>query len=167
LTEALFAMDIDFKKIIDEATDNVENLLELDKANVNGYIKLMEDLVIVYQIDMANLANEIDRIESQYGSNTEQYCNQITIALAEYCKVILASIKDNHKIADLTYTTKEDCGWWGCDYYISPFIKFGDGTEVEAEAYFSDGFSKLESTWKDFVKAFDSSFQSIALNITD
>ena len=155
LTETLFAMDIDFKKIVNEATNGVENLLELDKANVNGYMKLMEDLVIIYQIDVANLANEIDRIESQYDSNTEQYCDQIAAALAKYSKVILASIEDNHKIADLTYKTKEDCDWWGCDYYISTYLKFGDGTEVEAEAYFSDGFSKLESTWKDFVKAFE------------
>ena len=194
LAEALFSMDIDFKKILDEVADDVENLLDLEKANANGYMKLMDDLVIIYQIDAANLAKEIDKIESEYDTNhldpyssnyytllgqrEKKYSDDMEKAVTKYMQVGLFSITENYKIADLILKSEKVDEYW--DYYRwndayeywewswsnpyvklydeyggVPYLKFKDNTLVEAEAYFSSGFGKLESTWTDFIEAFD------------
>ena len=194
LVETLFSMDIDFKKVLDEVADDVENLLDLDKANANGYMKLMDDLVIIYQIDAANMAREIDKIESEYDKNypnwsssnyytllgqlEKKYSDDMEKAVTKYMQVGLFSITENYKIADLilrsekvdeywdNYRWNDAYGYWEWSWsnpYVKlydeyggvPYLKFRDNTLVEAEAYFSSGFGKLESTWKDFIEAFD------------
>ena len=160
LIETLYAMDIDFKYVVDEASDDIDNIFDLSKANANGYMQLMEDIALIYQIDVAKLAKEMDKIESKYDDYyyygyPKAYYDEWENALKQYMKVVLVSTKDNCKIADVTYKAMEDCYWdWDCDYYISPFLKFGDGSEIDAEVYFSEGFGELEDTWEDFVDAF-------------
>jgi hypothetical protein len=40
-------------------------------------------------------------------------------------------------------------------YNPMPFLRFADGTEIEAEVYFSSGFGKFDSQWRDFIDSFD------------
>lgn len=82
-------------------------------------------------------------------------------------KLILVSKKDGTKIADLVQHSEKD----GSNTYPLPgdtnetfthqyytevtYLKFGDGTEVEMSAYFSEGFETLETKFEDFLKAFE------------
>ena len=152
LIEALYQMDIDIKSLIDDASEDVDNIFDLDSdVKANGYMKLMDNLMLVYAIDAANLAEEIDRIDSRYYSYTKQYNDEMEKALAQYMKVSLVSTKDGYKIADLIpKSERDDYG----DYFLNLYLRFNDNTLVEAEAYFSSGFGKLESKWEDFVDAF-------------
>ena len=156
LIESLFALDIDFKSLVNEASDDIENLLDLDKTEANGYIKLLKELVLIYEIDAANLAKDIDEVESKYENlynYPKAYYDEIALALNNHMDVVLASIIDEgYIIANIVYRTiSEEYG----DYYISPFLKFGDGTEAEMEAYFGSGFSAFEQRWEDFLDAFN------------
>lgn len=94
-------------------------------------------------------------------------------------KLILVSKKDGTKIADILQHSEERGGYyatipvWTVDqlnpkghwtyneqfkvqYYDEVYyLKFGDNTETEMSTYFSEGFDKFETKFKDFIKAFE------------
>ena len=98
-------------------------------------------------------------------------------------KLILVSKKDGTKIADVVFHSEKgdsydrelpvwvkssnytNGGYWSypinsevitIQYYDEVlYLKFNDNTEVEMSAYFSTGFSTLETKFEDFLKAFE------------
>jgi len=66
LFEVLFKSGVKLDEIFDIAIndqlDNQYNLLD----QANGYIRLMDDLTIVYEVDLARFAPEFDKIKADY-----------------------------------------------------------------------------------------------------
>ena len=106
----------------------------------------------------------------------KKYIDDLAKAMNDYVKSSLASTKEKDitKIAELVVKSEKvgeyyngdywnDYYWdWGYsytkkydEYGTKPYLKFGDGTLVEMEAYFSSGFDKLEKKWEDFIDAFN------------
>ena len=159
LIETLFHSDVDLGTLVDEVSDDVDNIFDLDfDVAANGYMKLMDNLVLVYSIDASEFAREIDRIESR-NLQAKAYNDALTAAYNRYVKVVLASTEDGFKIADVIYRSEEDRWYNGSyyetDYYISPYLEFGDNSVIEMDTYFSSGFTNLENRWEDFVDAFN------------
>ena len=154
LIESLFAFDIDFKSLLDEVSDDIDELFDLDiDVKANGYTKLLDDLVLIYAIDAMNLASEMERLDDEYDDENQAYCNDLAEVLNTNMSVVLVSLKEGDngfKIADIVYNVETDDG----DYYVSPFLKFGDGTQIEMDAYFGSGFSDLTDRWDEFREAF-------------
>ena len=135
LLESVFAFDMDFKSLIDAGSDDIEDLLDLSKLNASGYMKLMDSLAIVYQIDAANLAREIDRIESAYNepnSNSEdyyeklgpiqkKYIDDMVAAINQYVTASLVSLEDGFIIAELVTRSEfepyENSDYWSGNYW--------------------------------------------------
>ena len=111
---------------------------------------------------------------SKLGQLKRKESDDLAAAYSKYMQIALVSKKEGTKIADMIFQSKKDGEYW--DYFVwrnnrwewgttqtkkydkyapVPFLKFGDGTLVEAEVYFSSGFGKLEERWEDFVKAFE------------
>ena len=148
MIETLFQIDINLEELV----DNAEYLDDLNMSfNVNGYMKLMDNIALVYAIDVENLSKEMDIIESMYSSNGKTYCDKMEEAILQYMDVALIAIKDGYKIADIIPRSElSDDG----NYTVNYYLKFNDGTYAELEAFFSEGFEDLESKWKEFVDAY-------------
>ena len=178
-------MDLDeiFDKI--ENVEDVEDIYAVyGKVKSFGYLKMMDNLVLAYQADdIANFAKEMDEIQTAYRdaeeklnwSSNNYWTQEMALrekrakdeekAMNNYIKVSLVSTSDRFKIADLIAKAEIIDEYTEYTYQGNPvvykrwdtnlYLKFSDSTLVEAEAYFSTGFSKLEKKWEDFVDAFN------------
>ena len=191
--EAMYKVGITLDQVFDkiETIEDYEDIEKVyGKVNTIGYLKLMDNLVLVYQVDdIAKFVNEMNKEEEDYygwcsqnyftqrASENKKNSDNLTKAMNNHLKVSLASTKDGTKIATLvvksdvvdeywnhptTWNSGYEC--WDEDYYgwikyydmyePVPYLKFGDGSVIEAEAYFT-GFNNLESSWEDFVESFN------------
>jgi len=138
MMEALFLTGAKIDDFVDNGFEDKIKFDLLDKAN--GYMKLMDNLVLVYQVDMENLAHEIDKIEADYdqkmdalnkygeaweknrnryvleGLYRKERSDKIALATNKYVKAALSSITEDYKIADLIGKSEKDDEYW--DYYF-------------------------------------------------
>ena len=103
---------------------------------VNAYVKLMDNLVLVYQVDLEKFVKKMNQIEDEYydaldaldsdwNTNKDRYTTVDRIekaysdksakAFNDYMKVALCSTKENYKIADLFVVSEAYDEYW--DYY--------------------------------------------------
>lgn len=135
MMEAFFATGAKIDDLIDTEFDEDDiDFKLLEKAN--GYMKLTDNLVIVYQVDIENLAKEIDQIEADYDQkidalhedweaweiNRSRYVqkglfgkeknDKIASATGKYVKATLFSITEKYKIADIIGKSEKDDEYW-------------------------------------------------------
>ena len=156
MIESLFQMDINIDALLDELIDDVDNILDLNwDLHVNGYTKLMDNLALVYAIDLKNLAKKIDQIELKYNNSSQKgYCDEMAAAMNQYMKIALIATKDGYKIADIIPKSEPDEDYPG-NYIVNFYLQFNDDSCAEASVYFSEGFDNLISKWENFLKAFE------------
>ena len=191
LIEAQFKVGIGLEKFFDkvESVEEIEDLKKIfGKVATMGYLKLMDNLVLIYQVDdIPQFAIEIDKIFYEepdywynpdyykvYGQNLKKSCDNMAKAMNDYMVVSLASTKDGTKIAELVAKSEKVGEHWNNDFWngsywswgnnytwkydeydLKLYLRFGDKSLVEAEAYFSEGFGRFENKWEDFVDAFN------------
>ena len=132
--EALIKSDIKVDDIVDFDYDYDfdYNLLK----DADAFIRLMDNLMLVYQIDLKNFVKEMDNIDDEYYDKTEalwdnwrynqnyfvlmgQYekekSDKRAIALNKNMTAALVSNKENYKIADMLVKSEKDDEYW--DYY--------------------------------------------------
>lgn len=156
---------------------NIDGLIDNDelvqyRGKANGLFKLMDNFVILADTDLATAAADDTTLENSvpypvynsetYYSDLSTYHKKIAEGKAanfnKNMKLILVSKKDGTKIADIVqHSVKEENPWESLVDYYNPvyYLKFSDNTEVEMEAYFSEGFSTFETKFEDFIKAFE------------
>jgi hypothetical protein len=156
--------------LIDAIIDNNELVQYRGKAN--GLIKLMDNFIIVADMDLAtegadkialkkSLVRPTNYSSSTYSADLSNYYLKSSQGEAanfnKNMKLILVSKKDGTKIADIVqHAEKEDNNNSEVqNYRTTHYLKFNDNTEVEMKAYFSEGFSTLQTKIEDFIKAFE------------
>jgi len=136
MVEVMFKTGAKFDQIMDQIGGSGDIYKLLDKAN--GYMMIMDDLALVYTIDLANFIPKSKKIEDDYyslmwaledtwpnnqkffelkGKYIKDYSDNSAKAFNDYVKVGLFSIKDNYKIADIFQksekvdTYSDNCVW--------------------------------------------------------
>ncbi|MCD0468521.1 hypothetical protein [Flavobacterium sp. JAS] len=156
---------------------NIDGLIDNDaltqyRGKANGLFKLMDNLIIVADTDLATAAADETALEKTLVRPTNYSSPTYSAELSTYyqktaegdaanfnknMKLILVSKKDGTKIADIVqHAEKEESNGSSVQYYnVVNYLRFSDKTEVEMGAYFSEGFDKLETKFEDFAKAFN------------
>ena len=144
---------------------DLEQLGASDDYTGNFQLKLM-DLVFEGNMDYASYAKEEKELYAVYRNANysdaawENYVKGEVEVFNKYSNIYLVSTKDNTKIAKLILKAKRTAyydAWSGQTYYdweSVPVLEFGDGTQVEAEAYFTSGFDTVLDNFKNFIKTF-------------
>ena len=114
---------------------------------------------------------------TQYGQLHKERAEKDAKAFNDFMKASLVSSKDNYKIADLVaksektgerwdnYRWNSTYNYWEWSwqfseiklydiYEVNLYLKFGDGSLIEASVYFGEGFNRVERKWEEFVDAF-------------
>ena len=66
------------------------------------------------------------------------------------------SKKDGTKLADVVLrSVKGEIYYDYQEYDANLFLKFGDGSEVAMDVYFSSGFDNLTTKFQDFINSFN------------
>ena len=135
---------------IDEIVDNEsfgDNYNFLNKAD--AYLKLMDNLMIVYTVDIEKFAKELDVIDTwydnkyyalpSYGTETywtqreqleKDYSDRMAKAFNDYMNASLVATRENYKIADLVWVSEKTGrtyqDWeWDCYCYIDRYDEYG------------------------------------------
>jgi hypothetical protein len=170
------------KSLIEFSSGSTANIDELLKDNyltkylgtANGFIKLMDNFVIVADVNIEGLTNDEEALDNSlvypnYNSNTyysdlniynKKYSEGSVLANNKNVKMILVSKKDGTKIADVIQKSVKgdsyNTGTTIVQHYDEVlFLKFNDSTENEMSAYFSTGFENLNTKFEDFLKGFE------------
>ena len=155
LIEGVFKTDIQIKDVLDNLED-IEDFEDTDfydifgKVSTTAYIKMMDNLVLAYQIDdMSRYLDEIIRIESEWYDNEpdwrsadyyknyekgqKKYSDDFAAVMNKYLKISLVSLKDGTKIAEFTYKSQKTD-----EYYDQiKFLSWDDYLLKEWNDYYS------------------------------
>jgi hypothetical protein len=165
----------DGKNLIDfnvGSTADIDKLIEgseltqyLGKANC--LITLMDNFVIVADMNVEGLANDSEDLnkipEPDYNNPTTVSAYNKTISEGEVSafnknvKMAFVSKKDGTKLADVVLRSVKGEIYYDYqeEYDANLFLKFGDGSEVAMDVYFSSGFDNLTTKFKDFINSFN------------
>lgn len=120
----------------------------------NFSMALMDNLILVGSIDVANMDKDSKALEAECrtatGFDDEKFAKGMADLYNKYFEVYLASAKDKTKIAKLeNKAVKADDGYW----YVQNLLRFNDGTPVEASVYFSTGFDTVIENFMEFIQS--------------
>lgn len=127
LLDAVAKSTIKLDELIDFQGSNTSSLL----GNANAYMKLTDNLLVVYQMDLANYGKEIDALEKEYdakrntlydngkwdknqnyftlyGQYEKEESDKVAAIWNKYVTAALVSTKDGSKIADLIEVSEKD-----------------------------------------------------------
>jgi hypothetical protein len=101
-------------------------------------------------------------IEAEYAkyikaveASDKVYIEAEVSAFNKYFDLYLISLSDKTKIAKLAEKAKSHTEYGYTYWELVPVLRFGDGTEVEAEVYFSAGFDLFLENLEKFVASFE------------
>ncbi len=129
---------------IDEWTE-VEAEEIINSANAHLIIMNMK---IAGKVNIKALADIIKETDED-GEVTEEETQQVVEAINTHAALVVVYKDTNEKIADLeaykVYDVDED------EYYVEFRFIFADGSKVDAETYFEEGFDDLIDALNDFI----------------
>ncbi|MCL2073571.1 MAG: hypothetical protein FWH18_06610 [Marinilabiliaceae bacterium] len=153
LIEALLKSDIKIDDIIDNDFDYEYDYSLLKEAD--AFIRILDNLMLVYRVDLAKYVKEMDKIEDDHwnkmdalwsgnwynnpnyysliGQYEKEYYDKSAKAFNDYMKVALVSNTENYKIADVIVKSEKDGEYW--DYY------YWNGTYWDWD--YSNGYNKM------------------------
>jgi hypothetical protein len=126
----------------------VDEILE----NSNAYIQIM-DIKIAGMVYIDSLGTAIRAIEEDYSDeekDEEEYATAMAEALNQYALLVVVYAESNEMIAKAVAYPYEDEDGDG-DWDVELRFQFADGSPVDAETYFSEGFSDLITEFEEFI----------------
>jgi hypothetical protein len=136
-------------------TDEIDWIDEWDEVEAEEIINSANAHLIVMTIKMAGmvnikqLADIIKELEEDEEITEEEAMDQLVEAINTHAALVVVYKDTNEKIADLefykVYDSDED------DYYLDARFIFADGSKVDAETYFEEGFDDLVDALNDFI----------------
>lgn len=113
------------------------------------YLQLMKSLAFYGTINIDNITKAMNEDEMPE-MDLDEIVEYLTQLLNDNITCVLASISDRTKIAKLEI--KVEGGEHGI--LFTPYLRFNDNTEAEANAYFSEGFDTFLSELMSFIAYF-------------
>ena len=136
-------------------TDEIDDIDQWDEVEVEEIIKSGNAHIIVMNIKIAGMVNIkslgdiIRELEEDEEITEEEAMNQLVEAINTHAALVVVYEDTNEKLADLeaymVYDSEYD------DYYIDLRFIFADGSKVDAETYFEEGFDDFIDALNDFI----------------
>ncbi len=141
-----------FEEVVNSADAKFQlfNLLIKGQVNIKG---LVDELRIVDQ-DRENTDWEERTDEQRLEWDTKE-----AEAINEYMSLRVLNAELNEIIAEIeAYVVSETDDWGYFDSWIDFRFKFGDGSTIDAETYFDDGFENFVDEINDFIQDLNSDY---------
>jgi hypothetical protein len=135
-------------------TDEIDYIDEWVEVEAEEIINSANAHLIVMNLKIAGMVNikqlaDIIRATEEDNEITEEELDQRVAAINNHATLVVVYKDTNEKIADLefykVYDEYEDY------YYIDVRFIFADGSKVDAETYFEEGFDDLVDALNDFI----------------
>jgi len=113
------------------------------------------------EINVKGLVDQVRKIEDDYDDeeiDEEEYCDQISDELNKYLNLRLVNTTNNEIMAKAqAYVVFEDDYYYE-DYYVSFRLTFGDGSPIDMETYFEEGFDDFVDSLNDLLEDISSDY---------
>lgn len=106
-------------------------------------------------IDIKGLTDEVRKIEDDYDDEEidyEEYSERISDELNKYLNLRLVNVDNNEIMAKAEAYVVHDDYEWGDDYWVSFRLTFGDGSPIDMETYFEEGFDDFIDSLNDLLE---------------
>ncbi|MCU0455194.1 MAG: hypothetical protein MUE74_02740 [Bacteroidales bacterium] len=106
-------------------------------------------------IDIKGLTDEVREIEDDYDDEVideEEYSERIADELNKYLNLRLINLDNNEIMAKAEAYVVHDDYEWGDDYWVSFRLTFGDGSPIDMETYFEEGFDDFIDSLNDLLE---------------
>jgi hypothetical protein len=121
----------------------------------NAEFQLM-NLAVRGQMDIKNLVDKIRIIEDDYyedeAIDEETYCDRMADELNSYVNLRLVKIDNNEIIAKVEAYVINDTEWEYEDYDLGFRLTFGEGSPIDMETYFEEGFDDFIDSLNDLLE---------------
>lgn len=151
-------------------TDEIDYIDDWDEVEVEEILNSGNAHLIVMNLKMAgkvnvkSLGDIIRELEEDEELEDEEATEQLVEALNTHVTLVVVYKDTNEKIADLEfyklYDEEEE------DYYMDVRFIFADGSKVDAETYFEEGFDDLVDALNDFITELNDEYDA-ELDIID
>lgn len=144
--------------------------IEIHKVIENGNASFqMKNIKVTGDIDVAKLGTELKKIDEEYDWDTEEeeIVNAETELLNNCMNLTLINTDRNEIIAVCeVYVVEDTYSWYDwngneqieTDYYSGFRFVFADGSKIDAETYFEEGFDDLLDELEDYFNDLEDSF---------
>jgi hypothetical protein len=123
----------------DNIDANSDGYFETIINNANTYIQVM-NIKVAGEVDFSKLAPALRTIQKNKLLTDQKRAEQIAAAINDNAKLVVVTVDKNEKISEAeAYAFKDEYDEWQVDLR---FV-FGDGSKVDAETYFNEGFNGL------------------------
>lgn len=155
----LMSAAIDLSGDLDELLNE-----EGDPGQMTGniVINIMNTLAFTGGMDITKYNEAVDKADEEYSNSNQtsadekKYVEASSKAFNDYSNLSLVAMQEqNYRIALLRSKAKLYKYPYYSYYEEVPVLKFNDGTEAEAEVYFSEGFDTVFQKIESLIKAFE------------
>ena len=140
----------------DETEVDFEEILNSASVHFQLY-----NIALRGDINVKGLVDEIKLIEKDYDDeliDEETMQEKTAVQINEYLNLRLVNLTNNEIIAKAeAYVVKQIEYEWE-DYYIEMRFKFGDGSTIEMETYFEEGFNDFVDELNEFIDDVNSEY---------
>ncbi len=119
------------------------------------------NIAIRGNVDIKTLVNKIDGIyenEDDDGFDDDQAESDAIDAVNEFINLRVIDLSANTIIAKAEAYMKHETNEWGTDSYLDIRFVFGDGSYVDAETYFNDGFDSFINEMNAFIRSLNAEY---------
>ena len=129
--------------------------------SANAYIQIM-DIKVKGRVNAKGLADKMEQLDKDENADIDDY----EAAINQYVDLIVIYVETGEKICEADVELIEDtydvcwsydyytgeCTYWDTETEIEPVIvlTFSDGSPVNYDEYFGDGFDEVLDAWEDF-----------------
>jgi hypothetical protein len=112
-------------------------------------------------INVKGLVDEIKLIEKDYDAdliNDKTMADKIAVQINKHLNLRLVNVTNNEILAKAEAYVVKDIGYNWDDYYIKMRLKFGDGSVIDLDTYFEDGFNDFIDELNRFIDDINSEY---------
>lgn len=106
-------------------------------------------------IDIKGLVDQIRKIEDDYDDeeiDRETYDNRTAAEINKYLNLRLVNLDNNEIMAKAEAYVVHETDYWGEDTWVSFRLTFGDGSPIDMETYFEEGFDDFIDSLNDLLE---------------
>lgn len=141
----------------DWSEENIENNTENEEfeniiKDANAYVQVL-NIKVAGKVDINKLVPVIKELEENKDSKTEEESvKALAEALNEHAALVVINTAESKKLSEAEFYAYKSEDEWSSWWDISIRFVFADGSKVDAETYFNEGFTEFVDALNDVLK---------------
>jgi hypothetical protein len=139
---------------------NGENNPEKIIYTVSSSVQV-ENIKMTGNVDAKSLIPQANELDAKgLDGNSKDYCDQLVAIINKYASLKVVYADNNQLIASAVATTEKNVDDYDTYYDVELYFQFSDGSPVDPEAYFENGWDKLINAYSKMIQDVSAKYDS-------